>query len=269
MRKLISIPLMILAIALIFPSCVSKKKFTELMSVKDTTQKSLEQSQQKVKNLEENVATLESQVSELSDQKSELENQTSRLNNELSTTKSELSSAKASAEESKKMAEMSTAENNKLKAGIKGVFAPYQNNGLSLVERNNQVLIALPEEITFRSGSSRLSKSQREALQNVANTLVNNPSLKIVVEGHTDWVPMKEGAPWESNTQLSRARARSVVNALVRLGASANQLSTVARTQDRPAPGTEMTPEMMAQSRRADLVITANPVELYRLNQSL
>jgi len=273
MRKLLSMAVLAMAIAVIFPSCVSKKKFTELMSLKDSSEKSLSQTEQKLKDTQANVSDLEGQVSDLNSQKSELEKKTTMLSNDLDDTKENLAKANKEADEIEKKAEMLAVENEKLskfKSGVKGVFSPYQSGGLSLAQQNEQVVVAVPGGILFRSGSARLTSEQKESLRSVATTLASNPSLKLVVEGHTDTVPMKEGAPWANNWQLSIARAKNVVKALVSMGANESQLSTVGRSHDMPAVSME-TPstEDMAQNRRAELVVMANAGELYQINQSL
>jgi len=83
MRKLIKLSLILVTIAMIFPSCVSKKKFTELLSSKETTDATLAQTQSKVK-------MLEGEKEELLTTKADLESKNSSLTSELSAAKSKL-----------------------------------------------------------------------------------------------------------------------------------------------------------------------------------
>jgi len=273
MRKLLSIAALAMAIAILFPSCVSKKKFTELMSLKESREKSLTETEQKLRDTQTNVKELEGQVSDLNSQKSELEKKNTMLSGNLDDANDNLAKANKEADEIEKKAEMLAVENEKLgkfKSGVKGVFNPYQSSGLNLAKQNEQVIIAVPGGILFKSGSARLTNEQKESLQGVANTLASNPSLRLVVEGHTDKVPMKEGAPWANNWQLSIARAKAVMTALVSMGANESQLSTVGRSHDMPAVSMD-TPstEDLAQNRRAELVVMANVGELYQINHTL
>ncbi len=273
MRKLLSMAVMAMAIAVIFPSCVSKKKFTELMSLKESREMALTETEQKLRDTQTNVKDLEGQVGDLNSQKNELEKKTTMLSSDLNETKENLAKANKEADEIEKKAEMLAVENEKLskaKTGVKGVFTPYESSGLNLAQQNEQVVIAVPGGILFKSGSARLNSEQKESLRTVATTLASNPSLKLVVEGHTDTVPMKEGAPWANNWQLSIARAKNVVKALVSMGANEEQLSTVGRSHDMPAITMETpTTTDLAQNRRAELVVMANAGELYQISQSL
>jgi len=65
MSKIIQSLLMCVAIGCFFSSCVSKKKFEQLMNDKSSIDQMLSDNQLKVKNLEKDITTLESEKIEL------------------------------------------------------------------------------------------------------------------------------------------------------------------------------------------------------------
>src|SRR3989339_2173483 len=82
------------------------------------------------------------------------------------------------------------------------------------VETNAQrVKISLSNPILFDSGSSDLKEEAIPALKEIAQ-LINTMDNPVIVEGHTDNVPMISKR-FRSNFELSAARAFSVINILL------------------------------------------------------
>lgn len=87
--------------------------------------------------------------------------------------------------------------------------------GLDYGLRGGNMVISLPSEITFPSGSAELSKQGREALKAVARRLSSDHGDGVYyVEGHTDNDPIRK-SQFESNRSLSVARAMAVLHYLV------------------------------------------------------
>ncbi len=75
--------------------------------------------------------------------------------------------------------------------------------------------ISIPAAITFASGKAELTKQGKEALSTVANTLMrDHPDGRFWIEGHTDTDPIVKSS-WDSNRELSVARAMAVLHFLV------------------------------------------------------
>ena len=90
MRNLRLLPVVCLTLVMVLSSCVSKKKWNELVSDKEELDQMLSKTQQQVKNLEENVATLNDEKTKLQD---EFTSETNRLNGEITGIQTELSQA--------------------------------------------------------------------------------------------------------------------------------------------------------------------------------
>lgn len=239
-------------IALALPSCVSKKKFQELMDEKGAIAESLAESQAKVQMLEEKVAQLES---DMEAQKKELEGKIAGMQNDLDAAKAEAASAR-------KAAEAKEAELAALKKDVQAAFA--LPSDLAVTEQNGDLVVTLASPVHYKSGSTRLSKEAREAIDNLAETLKSNPNMHLLVEGNTDDDQLVEGAPYKDNWELSVARAMKVVKRLVKAGVDPAQLTVAGKGEFNPI-GDNETPEGKAQNRRTDVKPSAKTAPLYKL----
>lgn len=79
-----------------------------------------------------------------------------------------------------------------------------------------QVVISLPGDVLFASGSDRLNEDAKLAVRELAGVLVQVGNQAEIV-GHTDPLPPAEGS-YPSNWDLSLARALRVANALTEAG---------------------------------------------------
>jgi chemotaxis protein MotB len=74
------------------------------------------------------------------------------------------------------------------------------------------VYVSLQESLLFPSGSAVVNPKGREALGTLAQVLNINPDINVVVEGHTDSIPIR--GKYEDNWALSVARATAIVRLL-------------------------------------------------------
>ncbi len=87
--------------------------------------------------------------------------------------------------------------------------------GIETSVRQGNLVIAIPAEITFGSGKAQLTSQGKSALHAVANTLTREyDGYRYWIEGHTDSDPISK-AKFDSNRDLSVARALSVLHFLV------------------------------------------------------
>lgn len=89
-----------------------------------------------------------------------------------------------------------------------------ENEKLSLSSDQDRSMITMPDAVTFASGSAKLTREGKMIINKVWEVLNRYPDRKILVEGHTDNVPI---APqyqhrFRSNWELSAARALAVVH---------------------------------------------------------
>ena len=102
--------------------------------------------------------------------------------------------------------------------------------------------------INFDIDKATLRPDSQAVMDEISKLLTNNAGLKLSIEGHTD----STGAP-DHNRQLSTARARSVLGALVGLGIDPTRLSSKGFGPDKPlADNANETGR--AKNRRVELV---------------
>ena len=110
--------------------------------------------------------------------------------------------------------------------------------------------IEIKEKINFETNGSAIKGSTSfEIIDQVASVLKSNPSLKVVVEGHTDDV----GAA-DYNLRLSDDRANSVRDALIDRGVEKNRLDAVGFGEAKPIASNKSS-KGRAENRRVEFKI--------------
>jgi chemotaxis protein MotB len=147
------------------------------------------------------------------------------------------------------------------------------NLGLKVEVRDNRMLIQLPGDVLFDSGSDHLKPRGKEILTAVASVIRGDADLskrEFQVAGHTDSKPLK-GGPFQDNWGLSAMRARSVLAYLT--GAEADggggldpKNWSAAGYSDTDPVASNDTDEGREKNRRVELVVMPNVEEMLNLN---
>jgi len=245
MRLIVKLLIVTLAIGSL-QSCVSKKKYDELLAAKEATDQALAETQANLKALEEEKAALEAEFNSTKEE----------LNGKIASLESSLNDMEGQMGQMKEKLNMTEKQLNALKDEINGMFAAYEKSGLKMENRDGGLYVVTESPITYSSGSVRLSSDEKEALSELAGVLKENPDLHIQVVGHTDDQKLIEGAAYRDNWDLSIARASKVVRYLISKGASADQLTIAGQGENMPV-GDNETSEGRAKNRRT--VVQPNP----------
>ncbi|NOG32058.1 OmpA family protein [Halomonas sp. TBZ9] len=103
------------------------------------------------------------------------------------------------------------------------------------------------EGVNFEFDSARLTTDAQQILRVVAERLVNNPNVRVSIEGHTD----SRGSA-DYNKRLSQSRAESVAAYLNQLGVSADRMMATGYGEERPVASND-TAAGRAENRRVEL----------------
>lgn len=99
-----------------------------------------------------------------------------------------------------------------LKTTIDKALVQYRSDELQVFEQDGKLYVSLQDKLLFPSGSATVNKDGKEALSKLAAVINNSPDIQILVEGHTDNVPIR--GRFEDNWALSTARATAIVRVL-------------------------------------------------------
>lgn len=118
---------------------------------------------------------------------------------------------------------------------------------------DGRMVLTLPMDILYPSGSAKLAKEGREALMEVGRLLATIPDRRFQVEGHTDDVPIRTTV-YPSNWELAAARALGVVRALLEGGVAPERVSAASFSQYRPTAANDGDANR-ARNRRIEIVL--------------
>ena len=246
-----------------------QKKYDNLSTTYDLlTSKSSRYMAEKAKETKDLLEQLEKTQSELFAKEDELNKSTANLEEKerkLIDSQNELELR------SLRVAELEAIINRKdsmvtaLKQKISKALIGLEGDGLTIVQRNGKVYISLEEDLLFASGKYEVNQTGKQALDKLSDVLSYQKDLEILVEGHTDSIPLSGRGLVKDNWDLSVMRATSVVK---RLTANANldptQLIAAGRSEFVPIL-TNSTSEGRSKNRRIEMILSPNLDDLFKL----
>lgn len=250
-----------LFIGLISTSCVSSKKFVASESKVKMLQNDSTKTHNKLN--ECNV-----QVNNLSEEKANLQKENALFHNELNdmTTASKITISDQ-AKQLKDFQNMVQAQKDvmsKVKNSIANALMNYKSDELNVNYKDGYVYVSLEEKLLFKSGSDIVDPKGKEALNTLAQVLNSTKDINVMIEGHTDNVPIKTSI-FKDNWDLSTARAISIVRILTKdFGFDQNRITASGRGEFHPIK-TNDTEAGRAGNRRTEIIISPDLNELYEL----
>jgi chemotaxis protein MotB len=121
---------------------------------------------------------------------------------------------------------------------------------------DKSVDIALNPETFFSIGSAKLNPGTVNVLESLVGLIEAFPN-DIIVEGHTDTIPVRGGA-YRSNWELSIARAVGVVNFFIASGLDPKQLIAAGYGEFHPAYPND-SESNRARNRRIEITLVRQP----------
>lgn len=151
-----------------------------------------------------------------------------------------------------------------LKNSVSAALLGYENNGLTVSQKNGKVYVSLEEQLLFASGSTIVDQKGEMAIKQLAKVLEKNADINVLIEGHTDNVPIKGGVI-KDNWDLSVQRATAVVRII-------NSNSKVAPIRLTAAGRGEFVPvdngnsvEARKKNRRIEIILSPKLDELFQV----
>ncbi|OYU97791.1 MAG: flagellar motor protein MotB [Bacteroidetes bacterium B1(2017)] len=153
---------------------------------------------------------------------------------------------------------------NALNNIIKKALLSFNSDEITVEMKNGKVYVSMTDKLLFRSGSADVEEKGKEAIKKLADVLNKNTDVGIMIEGHTDNVPIKT-AQFADNWDLSVARSTNIVRLLDEIyKVDAKRLTAAGRGEYLPKASNE-TSEGRAKNRRTEIILTPKLDELYKL----
>lgn len=150
---------------------------------------------------------------------------------------------------------------------LKRSLADINDDDVQIEVRGGRVLVSISDKLLFRSGSSRITEEARRVLGKIALVINDHADLDVMVEGHTDDVPISNSCI-EDNWDLSVKRATAVVRLLEEEYYVGPERMTAAGRAEF-VPRAENTSESgRSLNRRTEIVITPALDQFFKLLES-
>ena len=188
-----------------------------------------------------------------------------RREDELNRTMSEMAEKEQRVNELEDILQRQDSIVEELRHTVSNALLGFQDEGLSVEIRNGKVYVSLEENLLFATGSTQVDRQGEQALSELAAVLEQNPDINVMIEGHTDDVPVRSGASFRDNWDLSVMRATAIVRILQRHGDIDPQRFIAAGRGEYHPVDSDDTPEARRKNRRTEIILTPQLDELFRI----
>jgi chemotaxis protein MotB len=152
-----------------------------------------------------------------------------------------------------------------LKKRITDALLGFADKGISVYEKNGKVYVSMEEALLFPSGSTKVQPEGIEALNKLAQALESNSDINVMVEGHTDDVPMNGKGDIKDNWDLSVMRATSIVKILLQDAKIDPSRLMASGVSEYDPVDPAKTKEARQKNRRTDIILTPKLTELFKI----
>jgi len=266
----------VLSVAM-FSSCVSKKKYVELETELSNTQSNLqrttmekEEAQAKLDAIEARVADYNAKINSLkesNDEKMEMNDLTVMSNKTKQQMRATL--AKVDQTELSKATTLEDSINLAVSYNLKqSITEDSDSDDVQITVDKTVVMINVSDKLLFKSGSYRLNNKADGLMKKLAEVINSEPSMEVMVEGHTDSQTMVPGSHIQDNWDLSVRRSTSIVRALQdKYNVAPEKLIAAGRSSYAPLVENS-NKENMAKNRRTRIVIIPNLDKFFAMMES-
>jgi len=147
---------------------------------------------------------------------------------------------------------------------LRNALLGFNSDELSVEVKNGKVYVSMSDVLLFKSGSSAVEEKGKEALKLLGEVLDKNTDIDILVEGHTDNVPIRTSL-YKDNWDLSVARATSIVRTLTNDYKIAPARMTASGKGEYFPKSDNGTAEGRAKNRRTEIILSPKLDEIMQL----
>ena len=274
MRKTVAITVLSAAM---LTSCVSKKNNYKPDAELDETRSTLKKNKVEKEEIEAKYAKVEARVADYNakinslreeiDEKMEMNDLTVMSNNnkaKMRATIAKMDPAKVAGAETLEDS-INLAVSHNLKQSIS---EGADEDDVDISVDKTVVMINVSDKLLFGDGSYRVRNDANKLLKKLAEVINSEPSMEVMVEGHTDDRTMVEGSYLKDNWDLSVRRATSIVRILQdKYDVDPSKLIAAGRSSYSPLVDNDSS-NNMAKNRRTRIVIIPNLDKFFAMLES-
>ncbi|MGB3619620.1 MAG: OmpA family protein [Catalinimonas sp.] len=186
-----------------------------------------------------------------------------RKSQEIDSLRNDLRARETRVNELEKVLEEQEAAVNSLRKKVTDALLNFTGGDLTVDIRDGKVYVSVSEKLLFKSGSYSVDSRGAEALRDLAPILKEQTEVGIMVEGHTDNVPIKTAAI-RNNWDLSVLRATSIVMLLQDAGVAGARLVAAGRGEYVPVVA-NTSADNKARNRRTEIILTPKLDDLFNI----
>ncbi|GAB4093469.1 OmpA/MotB family protein [Flaviaesturariibacter terrae] len=258
-------------------SCVSSRKYKDALAREQSLSESNARLTTNVNDLNTQVAGLNTQLATANARITEVQTENSRLIGQVDAagqnaaeqgrranmTQQQLAEERARLQRMQQLLDQQRSAVESLRQKMTNALVNFKPEELSVSVRNGKVYVSLQESLLFPSGSAEVNPRGKEALGKLAQALNANPDIAVLIEGHTDSIPIR--GRYEDNWALSTARATSIVRVLAdTYRVQPGRLTASGRSYYEPVDSNS-SPEGRARNRRTEIILAPRLDELLKL----
>lgn len=150
---------------------------------------------------------------------------------------------------------------------VKNALLGFASDELTVEQRGGKVYVSMSDKLLFKSGSAGVETKGQDALKKLGEVLARQNDIDILIEGHTDNVPIKTSL-YKDNWDLSVARATSIVRLLSEQHKiTPTRLTASGKGEYFPVAAND-TAEGKARNRRTEIILSPKLDDLFKLIQT-
>lgn len=153
---------------------------------------------------------------------------------------------------------------DRLNTILRNALLGFNSDELSVEIKNGKVYVSMSDKLLFKSGSVTIEEKGKAALKLLGEVLIKSPDIDILIEGHTDNVPIKT-AVFKDNWDLSVVRATTIVRILSNeYSIPPTRMTASGRGEFFPKASNDSS-EGRAKNRRTEIILSPKLDELMQI----
>jgi chemotaxis protein MotB len=265
MKKHYSLLISSLFCILLLSSCISRKKYEASLTREQDLMAQNTELRNEITQLKGQVEGLQGDNAKLVKQIDDAMKSASQATGVANMTQKQLEAEQKRLWDLRKLLDQQRQAVENLRKKMSDALTGFSSNELQVFTKNGKVYVSLQENLLFPSGSAVVNAKGKQALATLAQVLNVNPDINVVVEGHTDSIPIH--GKYEDNWALSVARATSIVRILTdTYHVDPTRVTASGRSKFEPVEPNESA-EGRQRNRRTEIILAPKLDELMQLLQ--